>query len=254
MKTVILAGGFGTRLGEVTQTVPKPMVLIGGRPIVWHIMQHFAKYGFNDFVLALGYKSKFIKEYFANFQLMESDFTVDLTDGTATFIRSKTIDWKVTLVDTGLNTMTGGRLRRLRKILGDERFMLTYGDGVSDVNLNELLEFHKSHGKLVTVTSVHPVARFGKLVLEGDIVKSFKEKPQTDTGWINGGFFVFEPSFLDNIVSDETVLEKEPLEVSAANGQLMAYRHNGFWHCMDTQRDLAILEKMVSDNVAPWLT
>jgi len=252
MKVVILAGGFGTRLAEVTTTIPKPMVTIGGKPIIFHIMQRYAAYGLNDFALALGYKSELIKEYFMNFRVKHNDFTINLNSGSIDYHAIKPLDWNVTLVDTGESTMTGGRLKRLRPYL-NETFLLTYGDGLANIDISALLQFHKKHGKMVTVTAVHPGARFGELSIDGDLVKSFKEKPQLTQGWVNGGFFVIEPEFLDLIDSDETLLEHEPLERTATMNQLMAYKHEGFWQCMDTKRDHDYLESLWLSNNAPWV-
>ena len=253
MKTVILAGGFGTRLSEQTDLKPKPMVEIGGQPILWHIMNIYAYYGYKDFVIALGYKAEVIKEYFLNYYSLKSDFTVDLANGEANCLSKKTVDWKVTLIDTGPNTMTGGRVKRLKEYVGNTTFMLTYGDGVADVNINKLIAFHKSHGKMATITAVHPSARFGELNISTDKdVLSFKEKPQTTQGWINGGFFVLEPEFFDLIEEDHTVLEEEPLERAAEAGQLKAYIHGGFWQCMDTMRDKNVLENLWQSGQAPW--
>jgi glucose-1-phosphate cytidylyltransferase len=252
MKVVILAGGFGTRLSEYTQGIPKPMVSIGGSPIIWHIMNIYAKYGYKDFFVALGYKSELIKEYFLNYPSLNSDFTINLGSGALTSHQKDSVDWKVTLVDTGLNPMTGGRLKRMQDYVGNETFLLTYGDGVSDINIEELVNFHKNHGKMVTVSAVHPGARFGELDLNGDVVASFKEKPQTSQGWINGGFFVIEPEFFNFIDGDDTILEKDPLEKAAEMGQLMSYRHHGFWQCMDTKRDRDSLEELWETNNAPW--
>ena len=255
MKVVILAGGFGTRLSEYTDSIPKPMVTIGGKPILLHIMKIFAKYGHNDFYLALGYKSELIKDYFLNYKMLNSDFSVNLDSGELNIGSAEKIDWNVTLVNTGLETMTGGRVKRLQSDIGNERFMLTYGDGVSDINLDDLLKFHKSHGKLATLTAVRPVARFGELDIEGDIISSFKEKPtrQTAEGWINGGFFVVEPEFFDLIEGDSTILERKPLEVAAEMGELMAYKHKGFWQCMDSKRDRESLEEIFGRGNAPWV-
>lgn len=252
MKVVILAGGFGTRLAEMTDLLPKPMVPVGGHPMLWHIMNIYSSKGHKDFVLALGYKASIIKEFFLNYSSLNADLTVDMATGDVNWHSRSQLDWKVTLIDTGLHTMTGGRIRRLREYLKDEPFMMTYGDGVSDIDIDELLEFHSSHGKMVTVSTVRPVARFGELDLDGTQVKSFKEKPQTGTGWINGGFFVMQPEFLDLIADDATVLEREPLEEVAARGELVAYRHEGFWQCMDTVRDRNYLEELWSENRAPW--
>lgn len=252
MKVVILAGGYGSRLAEFTGVVPKPMVPVGGRPILWHIMRHYAAYGLTEFVIALGYKGEVIKEYFLNYRSMNADFTVHLGNGHVDYHDSDQVDWKVTLKDTGDASMTGGRLGRLKADVGDDAFMMTYGDGVANIDIKELLDFHRSHGKMVTVTAVHPAARFGEIALNGDSVSAFAEKPQLDRGWINGGFFVMEPEFLEFIKDDATVLEKEPLERAAASGELMAYRHEGFWQCMDTKRDHELLENLWRDGTAPW--
>jgi len=251
MKVIILAGGLGTRLAEYTEMIPKPMVPIGGRPILWHIMRHYAGYGHKDFHLALGYKAEMVKGYFLNYYSLSSDCTVSLGTGEVTHHQSDPVDWRVTLVDTGQNTMTGGRVRRMRDWIGDETCLLTYGDGLADVDLDALLEFHQAHGKLVTVTAVHPGARFGELGLEGDRVIEFQEKPQVSQGWINGGFFVLEPKFFNLIDGDDTILEKEPLERASSQGELMAYRHKGFWQCMDTKRDRDVLEELWRTS-APW--
>ena len=223
MKIVILAGGFGTRISEYTKKIPKPMVMVNKKPIIVHIMEHYSKYGFNDFVIALGYKGSVIKNYF----------------------KKKKFNWKIVLVDTGLKTMTGGRLKRLKKILGKDSFFMTYGDGISDIDLNKLLKFHKKNKKLVTLTAVRPPARFGAIKLVGNKVKLFKEKHKIHEGWINGGFFVIEPSFLSYIEDDNTFLEREPLETAGKKGQLYAFRHNGFWQCMDTKRDKEYLEEIL---------
>lgn len=252
MKVVVLAGGFGTRLADYTDTIPKPMVTIGGRPILWHIMQRYARFGHKDFVIALGYKASVVKEYFLNHHTLSGDFSVDLGSGTVTPLGTAAVDWRVTLVDTGERSMTGGRVKRLAPHVADGTFMLTYGDGLASVDLDKLLSFHRSHGKLVTVTAVHPAARFGELTMSGDKVTAFSEKPQVHEGWINGGFFVCEPGFLDLIAGDETILEREPLERAAASGQLMAYRHEGFWQCMDTKRDRDLLEEIWTKGQAPW--
>lgn len=253
MKVIILAGGFGTRFSEYTNILPKPMIPIGDKPILWHIMQTYAKFEHKDFYLALGYKAEVIKDYFLNYRSLNADFTIDLDSGNVLSHQLDQVDWKVTLVNTGNTTMTGGRIKRMKKFIGDEPFMLTYGDGVADINLDELLKFHRNHGKLVTMTAVRPAARFGELELENDIVKSFKEKPQMHEGWINGGFFIIEPGFFDFIDDDSTLLEREPLEKATKLGQLMAYQHKGFWHCMDTKRDHDLLESLW-ENGAPWKT
>ena len=252
MKVIILAGGFGTRLSEYTEAIPKPMVSIGGRPILWHIMNTYAHFGHNDFHLALGYKAEVIKEYFLHYRSLNADFTVDLGNGDITSHQTDEIEWKVTLVHTGLESMTGGRVKRMQPYIGNEPFLLTYGDGVADIDINALVDFHKSHGKMVTVSAVHPGARFGELDMEGDRVASFKEKPQTTQGWINGGYFVIEPAFFDLIDGDVTILERAPLEKVAEMGELMAFRHDGFWQCMDTKRDRDSLEEMWQEGKAPW--
>ena len=229
MKVVILAGGFGTRLSEYTETIPKPMVKIGDKPMLWHIMKIYEKYGYKDFNIALGYKAEVIKDFFLNYREISSDFTIDLANGNIKTLQSNELDWKVTLVDTGLNSMTGGRIKRMKRFIGNETFLLTYGDGLANIDIEKLVSFHRNHGKLVTVTAVHPGARFGELNLDGDVVTSFEEKPQVTQGWINGGYFVFEPEFLDFISDDSTVLEKEPLENVAQMGELRAFKHEGFW-------------------------
>jgi glucose-1-phosphate cytidylyltransferase len=253
MKIIILAGGFGTRLSEYTDTIPKPMVTIGGKPIIFHIMNHYAKYGFKEFYIALGYKSEIIKDYFLNYRTLNSDFTIDLGTGDITHHNFDNLDWKITLVNTGENTMTGGRIKRVQNFIGNETCMLTYGDGVSDVNIKELLKFHNTHKKLVTVTAVRPHARFGELEITEDyLVENFKEKPQINNGWINGGFFVLEPEFFSYIEGDNTFLEKEPLEIAAQKKQLIAYKHSGFWQCMDTKRDRDSLEESFINKIGPW--
>jgi len=252
MKVVILAGGFGTRLSEYTESIPKPMVSIGGKPILWHIMNTYARFGHKDFYIALGYKAEVIKEYFLNYRTLNSDFTVDLSNGNLVAHQQDLVDWQVTLVDTGLDSMTGGRVKRLKDFIGDEPFLLTYGDGVADIDIDALVRFHRSHGKMATVSAVHPGARFGELDIQNHVVTSFKEKPQTTQGWINGGYFVLEPAFFDLIEGDETVLEKEPLEKVAQIGELMSYQHEGFWQCMDTKRDRDVLEELWQSDQAPW--
>ncbi len=254
MKVGILAGGVGTRLVEETEVKPKPMVPIGGRPILWHIMMHYAAYGFKEFVIALGYKGEIIKRYMVDYCVLNGDLTVNLETSQVT---SKVNgvprqEWVVHLVDTGEATQTGGRIKRLAPYLGKDTFFLTWGDGVSDLNLNRLLEFHRSHGKLATVTAVRPPARFGRLDLEGDRVASFSEKPQIGEGWINGAFFVLEPAVFEYIDGDMTQWEREPLERLARDGQLMAYRHTSFWQCMDTLRDKHLLEHLWESDKAPW--
>lgn len=253
MKVVILCGGLGTRLSEETQVKPKPMVEIGGRPILWHIMKIYERHGFNDFVLALGYKGEVIKDYFLNYHARLSDLTVHLQNGRIDYSNPTAEDWRVLLVDTGPKTMTGGRLLRLKPHLHTGgTFMLTYGDGVSDVNLTKLLAFHRAHGKLATVTAVRPPVRFGELSMEGDRVMHFQEKPQAGEGWINGGFFMFEPAVLDFIADDATMLERAPLEQLAQQGELMAFKHPGYWQCMDTLRDKTMLEELWAEDRAPW--
>ena len=252
MKVVILSGGFGTRLSEYTESIPKPMVTIGGKPMLWHVMNIYASCGYKDFYLALGYKSELIKEYFLNYNSLNSDFTVNLLTGDVNSYQTDKIDWNVTLVNTGVKTMTGGRVKRMQSFLGNETFLLTYGDGVADIDINALIDFHYSHGKMITVTAVHPVARFGDLDLDGNQVISFKEKPQISQGWINGGYFVVEPEFFDLIEGDSTILEQEPLEKVAQMGELMAFQHNGFWRCMDTKRDRDSLNRMYRSGSPPW--
>jgi glucose-1-phosphate cytidylyltransferase len=254
MKTVILAGGLGTRLSEETVLRPKPMVEIGGRPILWHVMSIYGGHGFTEFVIACGYKGEVIKQYFGDFFHHQSDWTVDLGSGERTIVNQRTPDWRVHLLDTGPETMTGGRLLRLRDLLSDGTFMVTYGDGLGDVDISRLVEFHRSHGKLATVTAVHPPARFGALEIEGDCVKVFSEKPQTNVGWINGGFFVFEPGVLDYVDGDESSLEKDVLERLGAEGELMAFRHDGFFQPMDTIREKKQLEELWHGGHAPWTT
>lgn len=254
MKVVILCGGKGTRLSEETGLRPKPMVEIGGKPILWHIMNMYSQHGVNEFVLALGYKGDYIKEYFANYFSRNSDFTIDLSNGQIDYHKNPAKNWKITCVDTGAESMTGGRLRRLQPYLeNEEHFMLTYGDGVSNVDITKLYEFHKSHGKAASVTSVRPSARFGEMAIENDLVTNFAEKPQTQVGWINGGFFVFNQEVFKHIISDETVLEKEPLEGLTHSKNLMAYKHEGFWQCMDTLRDKEYLDKLCQSGEAPWM-
>ncbi|HET6230053.1 MAG TPA: glucose-1-phosphate cytidylyltransferase [Longimicrobiaceae bacterium] len=252
MKVVILAGGLGTRLAEETSTRPKPMVEVGGRPLLWHVMNIYAAHGFNDFVIACGYRGEMIKDYFRHLFFQQADLVINLMDGSYRALNTGTPDWKVACVDTGMESMTGGRLRRLRKWLDDEPFMLTYGDGVGDVDVDELVRFHRRHGKLATVTAVRPPARFGGLVFDGDAVCEFSEKPQAAEGWINGGFFVFEPGVLDYLDGDDTILERRPLERLAADGELMAFRHEGFWQPMDTLRERQLLESLWATGKAPW--
>ncbi len=254
MKVAILAGGYGTRLAEETEIRPKPLVEIGGKPILWHIMMHYAHYGFNEFVIALGYKGEAIKKYMVDFCSLNSNLTIDLKSGKIEVEEGYKPDWKVKLIDTGTNTQTGGRIKRLAQHLGNETFMLTWGDGVSDVDLKKLLAFHRSHGKLATLTAVRPPARYGHLRFDEDRIMEFTEKPQTGEGWINGAFFVLEPGVFDYIDGDDIVWEKEPLERLTKDGQLMAYRHTSFWQCMDTLREKYILEKLWQSGNAPWKT
>lgn len=253
MKVAILAGGRGSRLAEETHIKPKPMVEIGGRPILWHIMMHYAHYGFQDFLIALGYKGEVIKKYMVDYCALNSNLTVNLRSGDVTqHAGGYKPDWNVSLIDTGIPTMTGGRIKRLQPYIGDETFMLTWGDGVSDVNLHKLLAFHRAHGRLATMTIVRPPARYGHLELDNSTVTRFSEKPQTAEGWINGAFFVLEPGIFDCIAGDETQWEKEPLEQLARAGELMAYKHTSFWQCMDTLRERHILETMWQSGRAPW--
>lgn len=252
MKVILLAGGFGTRLAEFTDLIPKPMVTIGKKPIIWHIMRTYANFGHKDFFIALGYKAEIIKEYFINYHKLNADFTVDLYSGKVKSHHFEPLDWKVTLVNTGDNTMTGGRVKRMKSYIGNDTFMLSYGDGLSNIDIEALLKFHRGHGKMITVSAVRPVARFGELEIDGDNVTSFQEKPQMHKGWINGGYFVIEPEFLDLISGDDIMLEREPLEKASKAGELMAYKHNGFWQCMDTKRDHELLETMWAKG-APWI-
>ena len=253
MKVVILAGGLGTRLSEETEVKPKPMVEIGGKPMLWHIMKIYSHYGFNDFIICLGYKGYVIKEYFLNYYLHQSDIEVDIRNNSSRVINTVTEPWKVTLVDTGLDTMTGGRLKRVKSLVGKDTFFATYGDGVSNVNVSELLNSHKASGKLATITAVQPPGRFGALKISNDnIVQEFLEKPLGDGSWINGGFFVMQPEALDYIESDDTIFERGPLENLARDGQLNAYKHRGFWKPMDTLRDKRELEVLYSGPSPPW--
>jgi len=253
MKVVLLAGGFGTRISEESYLKPKPMIEIADMPILWHIMKGYSHYGYNEFVICCGYKQHVIKEWFADYYLHKSDITFDFTAENKVEIHDNMAEpWKVTLVDTGLNTMTGGRIKRIQKYVGDETFLLTYGDGVSDVNIEELVKFHETEGKMVTLTAAKPDGRFGVLDLNGTKVESFREKSQKDMGWINAGFMVVEPEIFNYIEGDSTVFEREPLEKAADMGELNAYKHNGFWQCMDTLRDKQKLEKLWAKNEAPW--
>jgi glucose-1-phosphate cytidylyltransferase len=253
MKVVILAGGLGTRISEETVVRPKPMVEIGGKPILWHIMKIYSHYGFHEFIICLGFKGYMIKEYFSNYFLHMSDVTFDMCNNSMQVHQQYAEPWKVTLVDTGIDTMTGGRVKRVAPYIGGETFMLTYGDGVADVNIEELVRFHKSKGKVATVTATQPAGRFGSLRIDSkDIVNAFQEKPAGDGSWINGGFFVLEPQILGRITGDATFFEKEPLEGVARDGQLVAYRHSGFWQPMDTLRDKNHLEDLWKSGKAPW--
>ncbi len=255
MKVVILAGGRGTRISEESHLRPKPMIEIGGAPILWHIMKYYFSFGFNEFVICCGYKGYVIKEYFADYYLHRSDVTFDFTDGNHRVIHENNAEpWKVTVVNTGLETMTGGRLKRIRKYVEDGTFMMTYGDGVSTVDLNALVEYHKSHGKLATITAIQPGGRFGVLDMDNaGGVNRFAEKAKEDGGWINAGFMVLEPKVLDYIDGDETFFEREPMERLARDHQLDAYRHNGFWKCMDTLRDKETLDYLIENDKAPWM-
>jgi len=255
MKVVILAGGLGTRISEESHLKPKPMIEIGGKPILWHVMKSYSAFGYNEFVICCGYKAHVIKEYFADYYLHRSDITFDFAEDNCMEIHNNFAEpWKVTLIDTGLNTMTGGRVKRIQKYVGNEPFMLTYGDGVCDVNIDALMSYHKGHGKLATLTAIQPDGRFGVLDLDdNNSIHSFREKSKSDSGWINGGFMVLQPEIFDYIEGDTTVLEKEPLETVAQTGNLMAYKHDGFWQCMDTQRDRELLETLIETKQAPWI-
>lgn len=253
MKVLILAGGFGTRISEETSIKPKPMVEIGGKPILWHIMKMYSHHGVNEFVILLGYKGYYIKEYFSNYFLHQSDVTINLKDNSMEVHNNSAEPWKVTLLDTGANSMTGGRIKRAKQYLKDQTFLVTYGDGVADVDITKTIEYHKSHGKAITMTSVQPAGRFGALDIgEDNAVLSFKEKPQGDGSWINGGFFVCEPKVLDYIAGDDTIFEKEPLENLANDKELFTYKHDGFWQCMDTVRDKNYLNELWDSGNTPW--
>jgi len=255
MKTVLLAGGFGTRISEESHLKPKPMIEIGEKPILWHIMMSYSTYGYNEFVICCGYKQHIVKEYFSNLYLHNSDVTFDFKSGNTMQIHNSAAEeWRVTIVDTGLRTMTGGRLKRVQKYCNDSPFMLTYGDGVADIDIDELVKFHKFHGKTATITTVKPEPRFGVLDISQNQVNSFSEKSEKDVSVVNGGFMVFEPKIFDYIEGDSTILEKEPFEKLAAAGQLMAYSHDGFWQCMDSQRDKHKLEDLWESGKAPWRT
>ena len=253
MKVLLLAGGFGTRLSEETDTRPKPMAEIGGKPVLWHIMKIYSHFGFNEFVVLLGYKGYYIKEYFANYFLHQSDVTIDLGTNQMEVHNNTSEPWKVTLLDTGLHTMTGGRIKRAKDFIGNETFLLTYGDGVSDINMNTLIDFHRKHGKAITMTAIQPEGRFGALQTDhNNQVQSFMEKPKGDGNWINGGFFVCEPKVLDYIMDDTTVFEQSPLEQLAREGELYTFRHTGFWKCMDTLRDKTKLNELWDSGDAQW--
>ncbi|MBN1824281.1 MAG: glucose-1-phosphate cytidylyltransferase [Endomicrobiales bacterium] len=252
MKVVILAGGKGTRLSEETETIPKPMLEVGGKPMLWHIMKAYSHYGFNDFVLCLGYKGYIIKEYFSHYFLHTSDVMIDIGKNTIKTLFSESEPWKITMVDTGVDTMTGGRLKRIEKYVKDEPFMMTYGDGVSDIDIKKLVEFHKKGGKMATVTAVQPLGRFGSLEIDKNRVTSFLEKPKGDNGWINGGFFVLEPGIFKYIKGDQAIWEQEPMRNIAKDDKLIAYKHTGFWKPMDTLRDKRELEELWSGGRAPW--
>lgn len=253
MKLVILAGGLGSRISEETHLKPKPMIEIGGKPIIWHIMKSYSFFGVNEFIVCCGYKGYLIKEYFANYFLHTSDVTIDLTDNSMNVLQRSAEPWRVTLIDTGENTMTGGRLRRVREYLkNEESFCMTYGDGVCDVDIAELVAFHRRHGGLATVTATYPPGRFGALKIRGDHVRSFIEKPKEEGGMINGGFFVLSPKVIDLITGDDSFWEREPLETLAECGQLYAYKHKGFWQPMDTLRDKVLLEELWASGQAPW--
>jgi glucose-1-phosphate cytidylyltransferase len=252
IKAVILAGGRGTRLSEVTESIPKPMVTVGGKPILWHIMKGYAAHGITEFVIALGHKGEVIKDYFVNYRFRRSSMVVRLDSGAIDVRGGECEAWTVHLLDTGEHTQTGGRVKRVMEYLGPQRLLLTYGDGVADIDITRLLEFHETHGKLATVTAVRPPARFGGMQFDGDLVSRFEEKPQIGEGWINGGYFVFEPAVLDYIDGDQTLLEQAPLERLAQDGELVSYRHESFWQCMDTLRDTKLLEGLWADSRAPW--
>ena len=254
MKVVILAGGFGTRISEESHLIPKPMIEIGEKPILWHVMKYYASFGYNEFIICCGYKQYVIKEFFADYYLHTSDVTFDFNAENKMIVHNNNSEpWKVTLIDTGLNTMTGGRIKRVKDYIGNEPFMLTYGDGISDVDINSLVDYHKSHGKIATVTAIQPGGRFGMLdINEGQSINRFKEKSKEDGGWINGGFMVLNPEIMNYIDNDECIFELYPLETVAAEGQLKAYKHDGFWQCMDTIRDKELLEKLWVSNKAPW--
>ncbi|EAS46287.1 Nucleotidyl transferase [marine gamma proteobacterium HTCC2207] len=253
MKVILLAGGYGTRLSELTGDVPKPMVPIGDLPIIMHIMDLYSRHGFSDFIIAAGYKSDYIKAFFSKLSITKSDYTIDLATGDITIHKSSPLDWKVTIVDTGLNTMTGGRLKRLKEYIAGESFMMTYGDGIANVNINDVIDLHHRQSKLLTMTAVRPPARFGELIIEDDQVVKFEEKPQLHDGWINGGFFVCENSVLDYISGDNEMFEREPMEKLCRALEITAYKHNGYWQCMDSKKDYDKLNELWNTGSAPWL-
>lgn len=255
MKVVILAGGYGTRISEESHLKPKPMIEIGGRPILWHIMKYYSHFGHNDFIICLGYKGYVIKEFFADYYLHTSDITFDFANQNKMIVHNNFAEpWKVTLIDTGLETLTGGRIKRVRDYVENETFMMTYGDGVADVDLNALVDFHQKHGQIATMTAIQPSGRFGILdISDSNRISSFREKQQQDAGWINGGFMVLEPQIFDYIEGDCTVFEKGPLEKLSGEGQLYAFHHKGFWQCMDTQRDKNLLDELIENKNAPWM-
>lgn len=254
MKAVILAGGFGTRISEESHLKPKPMIEIGGKPILWHIMKEYSKYGINDFIICCGYKQEKIKEYFKDYYLYASDVTFDMKNNKMDIHNNYSEPWSVTLIDTGLNTMTGGRIKRIQEYIGNETFMLTYGDGVCDIDIDKLLKYHKKQGKIATITAVQPGGKFGALKINNDsIIESFVEKSKADGGWINGGYMVLEPEVFDYIEGDSTVFEKGPLETLAKEGNLVAYKYDGFWQCMDTLKDKNYLEELIASGEAPWM-
>ena len=248
MKAVILAGGFGTRIADVDESIPKPLIQVNNKPLIWHILDHYSSFGFNDFYIALGYKSEKIKEYFLNLNNLYSNISINLKTQKIITENKISKNWNINLIDTGIGTLTGGRLKRLKKYIGNERFMLSYGDSISDVDIKKLENFHNKNKKIGTVTAVHPPARFGELKIKNDIVFEFKEKPQINEGWINGGYFVFEPEFFEFLENDKTILERKPLENLAKKKQLVAYKHKGFWHCVDTRRDRDNLEKILKNK------
>lgn len=253
MKVVLLAGGFGTRISEESYLKPKPMIEIGGKPILWHIMKHYSHYGHNEFIICAGYKQHIIKEWFANYFIHNSDITFDFTQGDKVIVHNQVSEpWKVSVIDTGLNTMTGGRIKRIKDFIGDEIFLMTYGDGLSDVDINVSIDFHRKNGRLATMTAVQPESRFGVLDIQDDSILAFREKNQIDAGWINGGFMILDSKVIDYIKDDTIMFEREPLEMLAKERQLMCYRHKGFWQCMDTLRDKEKLERLWDTEEAPW--